>query len=85
MTTKTNSDSIPKLYFQIREVSNQLDVAPSTVRYYCREFGIEPFKGRDGRMRFTSRQLMRLAWIRRQIVEEGRKLGKIKELLTRWE
>lgn len=81
MTPKTYSDNIPRLYFKIGEVSQQLNIAPSAVRYYCQEFDIQPIKGKDGKTRFTARQLMRLAWIRRQVEEEGRKLWKVKELM----
>jgi len=78
---------IEKLYYQIGEVAEMLDVPVSTVRFWENEFDIlKPMKNKKGNRMFTIDDINNLKMIHHLLKEEGMTLtGVKKRMSSKWE
>ncbi len=61
-----------KLYFPIGEVSERFNLAPSTLRFWEKEFEtIKPFKNKKGNRFYTQEDIDHLALIHHLVKERG--------------
>jgi len=62
---RTNSETVAKVYFSIREVALILDVSVSTVRAWGREIDLHTRRDSHNRRRFNVKEVNRLEGLRR--------------------
>ena len=71
-----------KLYYSIREVAEHLDVNPSLIRYWEKQFPkLDPKKDRKGNRRFTSKEIRTLERIHFLVKEQGHTIKGAKKKL----
>lgn len=71
-----------KLYYKIGEVSEMLDVNPSLIRFWEKEFStIKPKKNRRGNRVFTARDIEELKKIYNLVKEQGHTLDGARRIL----
>jgi DNA-binding transcriptional MerR regulator len=65
-------DSIQKSYFTIGEVSDMLNVAPSLIRFWEKEFDVlKPEKTEKGTRKFSQKDIQNLRLIHHLVKEKG--------------
>jgi len=75
-------DGIEKKYFTISEVAKKMDVAPSLIRFWERQFvHIRPRKNKNGVRRYTQDDIERLQTIYYLVKEKGFTLQGANEVL----
>lgn len=62
-------DEIQKLYYDIGEVSEMLKEKGHTIRYWCKEFGLEIKTGKNKYRKYTYDNIVDLDWIRHLLRE----------------
>lgn len=71
-----------KLYYKIGEVSEMLDVNPSLIRFWEKEFStIKPKKNRRGNRVFTAKDIEELKKIYNLVKEQGHTLDGARRIL----
>lgn len=55
-------DEVPRLYYQVGDVARAFNEAPSCIRYWMKEFGLEPDvkRGHSGARKITATQFNEL-------------------------
>ncbi|HNQ59262.1 MAG TPA: MerR family transcriptional regulator [Bacteroidales bacterium] len=72
MTSQNNQKKKQHLYYTIGEVSRMLDVNPSTLRYWEKEFdGIHPYRNRKGTRFYHTEDVETLRLIKYLLKERG--------------
>lgn len=78
------NDSIEKKYYKIREVSEMLDLPPSTLRFWETQFPmIKPRRNQGGTRFYTSADIETLRMINYLIKDRGLKIDAAQEALRR--
>lgn len=73
---------IEKKYYSIGEVSEQLNIAPSQIRFWEGEFDIiKPQKNRNGKRQFTKDDIEKLKMVYHLVKEKGYTLQGAKQML----
>lgn len=73
---------IEKKYFSIGEVAEQLNIAPSQIRFWEGEFDvIKPQKNRSGKRQFTREDIEKLKMVYHLVKEKGYTLQGAKQML----
>lgn len=67
----TMAGEIPRRYWTIGELAEQMDVAPSMLRYWQTEFGFDVHRDKKGDRRFTADEAERVKEIHRLLKVEG--------------
>lgn len=71
-----------KLYYSISEVSDLLDISPSTIRFWEKEFDqLKPTKNKKGNRLFTKKDIEHLQAIINLVKEKGYTIQGAKEQL----
>lgn len=70
-----------KLFYSIGEVSEMLELNPSAIRYYIKEFNLKIDKNKKGNHLFRDKDIQKLKQIVQLIKEEGYTLNGAKEHL----
>lgn len=74
--------NIEKIYFTISEVAEMLNVAPSLIRFWEKEFEIiSPAKNRKGNRQFTKEDIENIRLVYHLVKEKGYTLNGAKEIL----
>ncbi|MEM1125529.1 MAG: MerR family transcriptional regulator [Bacteroidota bacterium] len=78
------TDGIPRLYYSIREVSDQLDLEPHVLRYWESEFPrLAPRKNAAGRRVYTEENIQALRRIKELLKEDKYTLEGARQVLDR--
>ncbi|MDF9794844.1 DNA-binding transcriptional MerR regulator [Catalinimonas alkaloidigena] len=73
---------IEKKYFSIGEVAEQLNIAPSQIRFWEGEFDvIKPQKNRNGKRQFTKEDIEKLKMVYHLVKEKGYTLQGAKQMI----
>ncbi|MFP4088683.1 MAG: MerR family transcriptional regulator [Cyclobacteriaceae bacterium] len=73
---------IEKKYFSIGEVAEQLNIAPSQIRFWESEFDvIKPQKSRSGKRQFTKEDIEKIRLVYHLVKEKGYTLQGAKQML----
>ncbi len=73
---------IEKKYYSIGEVSSQLDMAASQIRFWESEFDIiKPQKNRNGKRQFTREDIEKLKMVHHLVKTQGYTLQGAKQML----
>ncbi len=77
-----NENQPEKIYWTIGEVAEMLNIAPSNVRFWCVELGIETGRGSGKRRKFKHEHINKLKLVA-AMVNDGVHLWKIKETINK--
>lgn len=78
----SDTDEIKKIYWSIGEIAAQLNCATSRIRFWCKEFGIDPKRGHHFNRKFMAPDVEALLTVQHLLEVEG---YTIKGAKRRWQ